>query len=154
MEVKEISWVRLGHNHSFFFFLCFFLKNVFRNQSQDFASLGLFSSFYTLGEQQRFKCSFQGSQGWVEANALLNPWQLLFQLPRKGNQQGHNRNCLLLPCNITVLYFIETHFLHCSLSGPSALRDSHPRLHPDLNINTTSLPSLMCSLATISFLIC
>lgn len=131
MEVQEISWVWLGHNHSFFLFLCFFLKNMFMNQSQDFSSLGPLSSFYTLEEQQRLQCSFKGSQGWVEANALLNPWQFFFQLPRESNRDTVETVCSSGPTSLFYTSQTPTFLPHRSPSGPQRTEGFTfiPRLH-------------------------
>lgn len=107
------------------------------NQSQDFGFPGLFSSFYLLGVQQRFTCSFNGFQEGVEANAVIPGSSFSSFQGRHGN--GETIETVFSFCVTYCLVLIDIYCLHSQLgrrAASTALQGPTPTL-------TQTSPSLL-----------
>lgn len=115
------------------------------NQSQDFGFPGLFSSFYLLGVQQRFTCSFNGFQEGVEANAVIPGSSFSNFQGRHGN--GETIETVFSSCVTYCLVLIDIYCLHSQLGElpPLHFRDPHPLLpKPRRPCCSTSFTNALC----------
>lgn len=114
------------------------------NQSQDFGFPGLFSSFYLLGVQPRFTCSFNGFQEGVEANALIPGSSFSSFQGWEGN--GETIETVFSSC-VTYCLVLYRHLLSPQLQElpPLHCRDPHPLLpRPRRPRCSTSFTNALC----------